>query len=269
VNGSAQGVIAQTDNPAGTALEATARATSGNTVAIKAHVKSPNGIAISAQDNSGTGMAALFTGKVEVSSGTLQVDTAISGAGFALPVTGGLNVQSGGATISGNTSVQGNLIVSGNIQGGSLTKPGGTFKIDHPLDPAGKYLYHSFVESPDMMNIYNGVTALDSKGQAWITMPDYFEALNMDFRYQLTAIGRPLPNLYIAREMHGNRFRIAGGKPNAKVSWQVTGVRHDAWANAHRVEVEVEKTGSERGTYISPELFTKSGSDKIASSDPK
>jgi hypothetical protein len=211
-------------------------------------------------------MAALFTGKVEVSSGTLQIDTAISGAGFALPVTGGINVQSGGATISGNTSIQGNLIVSGNIQGGSLTKPGGTFKIDHPLDPAGKYLYHSFVESPDMMNIYNGVVTLDGKGQAWITMPDWFEALNMDFRYQLTSIGRFAP-VYIAKEMTGNRFKISGGRANGKVSWQVTGIRHDAWANAHRVQVEEVKSPAEQGTYSSPELFVKSGSDNLATSD--
>jgi hypothetical protein len=252
-------VIAQTDNPAGTALEATARATSGSTVAIKAHVKSPNGIAISAQDNSGTGMAALFTGKVEVSSGTLQVDTAISGAGFALPVTGGLNVQNGGATVSGNVSIQGNLFVNGTV-----SKNGGTFKIDHPLDPAGKFLYHSFVESPDMMNIYNGVITLDSKGQAWITMPDWFEALNMDFRYQLTAIGRPAPNLYIAREISGNRFKISGGRANGKVSWQVTGIRHDAWADAHRVQVEEVKSPSEQGTYLSPELFGAARTSTLA-----
>jgi hypothetical protein len=260
-NGS-QGVIAQTDNTAGTALEATARATSGNTVGVKAHIKSPNGVAISAQDNGGTGMAALFTGKVEVSSGVLQIDTAISGAGFALPVTGGLNVQSGGATISGNTSIQGNLSVSG-----SVSKNGGTFKIDHPLDPAGKFLYHSFVESPDMMNIYNGVTSLDPKGEAWITMPEWFEALNMDFRYQLTAMGRPAPNLYIAREISGNRFKISGGRANGKVSWQVTGIRHDAWADAHRVQVEEVKSPAEQGTYLSPELFTDSGRDKLANSN--
>ena len=34
-----------------------------------------------------------------------------------------------------------------------MSKPGGSFKIDHPVDPACKYLYHSFVESPDMMNV--------------------------------------------------------------------------------------------------------------------
>jgi trimeric autotransporter adhesin len=73
---------------------------------------------------------------------------------------------------------------------GNLSKAGGSFKIDHPLDPANKYLYHSFVESPDMMNIYNGNVTTDANGNALVTLPDWFEALNSDFRYQLTVIGQ-------------------------------------------------------------------------------
>ena len=38
--------------------------------------------------------------------------------------------------------------------------------------------HHSFVESPDMMNVYNGMVRLDAKGEAWVNLPDYFEALN-------------------------------------------------------------------------------------------
>jgi|HubBroStandDraft_4_1064222.scaffolds.fasta_scaffold01166_12 hypothetical protein len=138
---------------------------------------------------------------------------------------------------------------------GSLSKGSGSFKIDHPLDPANKYLYHSFVESPDMMNVYNGLATLDAHGAAWITLPTYFEALNRNFRYQLTSIGRPQPSLYIAREVSGNRFRISGGKPAGKVSWQVTGIRHDAYADANRIQVEVEKPSQEQGHYLHPELF--------------
>ena len=119
----------------------------------------------------------------------------------------------------------GNLSITGNLSKGS-----GSFKIHHPLDPANKYLEHSFVESPDMMNIYNGIVVLDSTGGAAVTLPDYFEALNSDFRYQLTAVGAPGPNLYIAEEISGNHFKVAGGKPGGKVSWQVTGVRQDAYA---------------------------------------
>jgi hypothetical protein len=137
---------------------------------------------------------------------------------------------------------------------GNLSKSGGSFKIDHPLDPANKYLSHSFVESPDMKNVYDGVVTLDAQGEAVVELPEWFQALNRDFRYQLTAIGAPAPNLYVAAEVQGNRFKIAGGIPQMKVSWQVTGVRQDAWANAHRIPVEVEKSARERGHYLHPEL---------------
>ena len=115
---------------------------------------------------------------------------------------------------------------------GQLSKGGGSFKIDHPLDPARKYLYHSFVESPDMMNIYNGPSSWTGDGPADVELPDWFEALNRDYRYQLTAIGGPAPDLHIAAEVSGGQFAIAGGAAGQKVSWQVTGIRQDAWANA-------------------------------------
>jgi hypothetical protein len=132
-----------------------------------------------------------------------------------------------------------------------------SFKIDHPLDPENKYLMHSCVESDDMMNIYNGNVVLDSKGEATVEMPDWFEALNQDFRYQLTAIGAPGPNLYVAGKLSGNAFTIAGGEPGSEVSWQVTGVRHDALAVASRVSVEVDKPTNEVGKYMHPEAHGK------------
>src|SRR5208282_2695205 len=98
---------------------------------------------------------------------------------------------------------------------GTFTKPSGSFKIDHPLDPEHKFLYHSFVESPDMKNIYDGTVVLDSDGRAWIELPAWFEGLNSDFRYQLTCIGGYAP-VYIAQEVVGNRFQIAGGKAGLK-----------------------------------------------------
>ena len=135
---------------------------------------------------------------------------------------------------------------------GTLYKNAGAFRIDHPLDPANKYLNHSFVESPDMKNIYDGVATLDSAGAAVVTLPDWFEALNENFRYQLTAIGAPGPNLYIAQEIKDNQFSIAGGTPGMKVSWQVTGIRHDPYAEANRIPVEQDKTPDEQGKYIYP-----------------
>jgi hypothetical protein len=143
---------------------------------------------------------------------------------------------------SGNTHVN-----------GTLSKTAGGFKIDHPLDPEHKYLYHSFVESFDMMNMYNGNVLLDGAGEAWVELPTYFEALNRDFRYQLTAIGAPAPNLHVAEKVPGNRFKISGGVPGMEVSWQVTGIRKDVYAEAHRIAVEVDKEPENQGRYLNPE----------------
>jgi len=107
-----------------------------------------------------------------------------------------------------------------------------------------------------MKNIYDGVAELDESGEAWIDLPEYFEALNRDFRYQLTCIGDFAP-VYIAKKIAGNRFKIAGGNPGMEVSWQVTGIRQDAYANAHRIPVEELKNAGEAGYYLYPQLFGK------------
>jgi len=136
---------------------------------------------------------------------------------------------------------------------GTLSKGGGSFKIDHPLDPANKYLYHSFVESPDMMNIYNGNVTTDASGEATVQLPEWFETLNRDFRYQLTVIGQ-FAQAIVAGKVANHHFVIKTDKPNVEVSWQVTGIRQDAFANAHRIQVEVEKDPADRGHYLYPEL---------------
>jgi hypothetical protein len=151
---------------------------------------------------------------------------------------------------------------------GNLTKGSGNFKIDHPLDPENKYLSHSFVESPDMMNIYNGIITLGKNGSAEVTLPDWFEALNREFRYQLTCIGGFAP-VYVAKKVDGNRFRIAGGKPGMEVSWQLTGVRKDAYAETHRVPVEEIKPIAERGSYLHPEAFGKSAEKSVQQANEK
>ena len=137
---------------------------------------------------------------------------------------------------------------------GTVSKGGGSFKIDHPLDPANKFLYHSFVESPDMMNIYNGNITTGTNGEATVTLPDYFEALNKDFRYQLTVMGE-FAQAIIYRKIADNRFVIKTDKPNIEVSWQVTGIRHDKFAEQNRIPNEVEKKGEERGKYLYPSAY--------------
>ncbi|HOP22599.1 MAG TPA: hypothetical protein PK055_06445 [Gammaproteobacteria bacterium] len=169
-------------------------------------------------------------------------------------------VDSNGAVAIGSNFAGATLPASGlKVQGdaeivGSLSKGGGSFKIDHPLDPENKYLYHSFVESPDMMNIYNGNVITDKNGEAWVEMPEWFEALNMEFRYQLTVIGS-FDRAMIAEELTDNRFLIRTESGNVKVSWQITGVRHDAWAEKNRIPVEKDKEGFEKGRYLHAEAW--------------
>ncbi|MGV8041315.1 MAG: hypothetical protein AB2L07_15035 [Thermoanaerobaculaceae bacterium] len=163
--------------------------------------------------------------------------------------TTGVYGAKGSATYAGY--FDGNVAV-----GGTLSKTGGSFKIDHPLDPEHRYLYHSFVESPDMKNVYDGTVTLDADGEAVVDLPEYFEALNRDFRYQLTCIGAPAV-VYIAKEIADNRFRIAGGQAGLKVSWQVTGIRRDPWAERNRIQVEVEKPAEEQGLFIHPEVYDR------------
>ena len=67
---------------------------------------------------------------------------------------------------NGHVQIMGNMLIPGNATVvGTLSKGGGSFKIDHPLDPENKYLYHSFVESPDMKNVYDGTSCLMSAGK--------------------------------------------------------------------------------------------------------
>jgi hypothetical protein len=137
---------------------------------------------------------------------------------------------------------------------GTISKGAGSFKIDHPLDPTNKNLYHSFVESPDMMNIYNGNVVTDASGNATITMPDWFQALNQDFRYQLTVIGE-FAQAIVSQEIQNNQFAIKTDKPNVKVSWQVTGIRHDKFAEKNRIPVEENKRPEDIGKYLHPDAY--------------
>jgi hypothetical protein len=152
-----------------------------------------------------------------------------------------------GSGYAGNFS--GNLNVTGAIFAGTKD-----FKIDHPLDPANKYLLHASVESSEMMNIYTGNVTTDQQGDAVVSLPDWFEALNADFRYQLTVIGQ-FAQAIVAREIQNHEFTIRTNMPNVKVSWQVTGVRQDAFAKSHPLIVEEEKSAQLKGFYIHPELY--------------
>jgi len=179
-------------------------------------------------------------------------------AGTVTNTSYGIYAAANGAPVNYAGYFAGDVFVSG-----TLSKSAGSFKIDHPIDPENMYLSHSFVESPDMMNVYNGNVILDGRGEAWVELPEYFEALNRDFRYQLTPVGGAAPDLHIAERISDGRFAIAGGEPGLEVSWQVTGIRRDKFAEEHPIIVEEAKRDVERGKYLNPELYGRPGSDGV------
>jgi hypothetical protein len=166
-------------------------------------------------------------------------------------IRGGMSFN-GGLGINGGVGINGALRVSG-----SLSKGGGGFKIDHPLDPANKYLSHSFVESPEMLNVYTGTVVTDEQGEATVGLPGFFEALNRDPRFQVTPLGQ-LALATVDGGVRDGRFTIRTDKPGVTVSWQVTGVRQDPWAEAHPVVVEEPKPTAERGLFLHPEVHGQS-----------
>jgi hypothetical protein len=143
------------------------------------------------------------------------------------------------------------VVVGGNF----LAQGTKNFRIDHPLDPTNKYLNHAAIESSEVLNQYSGNLVLDGNGEGQVAFPKWFAAINEDFRYQLTAIGAPGPNLHIAKEMEGSGFTVGGGAPGMKVSWQVTARRNDAYMKAHPFVVEKDKPEQERGYYTDPALY--------------
>jgi len=107
-----------------------------------------------------------------------------------------------------------------------------------------------------METFCDGVVTTDAGGYATIELPAWFQALNKDFRYQLTVVDDADSEDWVlakvTNEIADNRYTIRTSTPGAKLCWQVTGVRRDAWAETHPLEVEQDKPEAERGLYLAP-----------------
>lgn len=177
--------------------------------------------------------------------GPVTADAAgVAGVGYIGVVGQSSAPGSGGAGLGSYD----NLIVLG-------TK---NFRIDHPTDPENKYLNHFSIESNEVLNIYRGTVACGADGTAEIVLPDYVNAVNIDFSYQLTPIGA-YAGLFIKNKMENGRFVIAGALPGMEVSWQVTGRRNDAYMQKYpgAATVEMEKADADKGRYLRPELYNQ------------
>jgi len=163
---------------------------------------------------------------------------------FRTAPTGGTITERFRINATGSTTVTGDIAISGMKQ----------FVIDHPLDPDNKYLYHSVVEGPEQFNVYTGNVKTDGNGQAVVTLPNYFEAINRDFRYQLTVLGT-FAQAIVATPIQNNQFTIRTDKPGVDVSWQVWGIRNDVYARNHPFTTERPKSGAEVGSRLHPEDY--------------
>lgn len=232
------------------------------TPGYKLHVLGGSGTAITGQSTYGYGVYAIstYTAGIYASS-----DASASAGVFGVsPYIGVQGITTNNTSEGGRQGVRGDNYGSntgwagyfyGNLgTSGTMYKGGGAFRIDHPLDPENKYLYHSFVESPDMKNIYDGLVVTDENGEAEIILPEWFEALNDNFRYQLTVIS-DFSHAMIARKISNNRFSIKTEKPQVEVSWQVTGIRKDLFAQNNRIQVEVPKEGKDKGKLLHPQYY--------------
>ena len=243
--GEGMGVYGRSDSSSGSGVYGYATAAGGTANGVEG---------ISAADQ-GTGVYGRANGTTALANGVLGE----SYYGLANGVSGIVWTTTGtGVGVFGQTHSPSGYAgyFSGNVHvNGTFTAVNKLFKIDHPLDPANKYLYHYSVESAEVLNQYSGNVVLGADGSAWVELPSWFGALNRDVRYLLTPIGAPAPGLYIAQEIRDNRFQIAGGPPGLKVSWLITAVRNDPYIQRYGAPVEVEKPEGERGTYLYPEGY--------------
>ena len=245
---SGRGVVGQATAGSGLAagVEGIASAATGQTYGVRGLSSSSGGRGVFGSASASSGQTYGVQGTTSSTSGRGVYGFAAATAGTTYGVYG-----EAASTLGYAGYFFGRAHVTGN-----LSKGGGSFKIDHPLDPEHKYLYHSFVESPDMMNVYNGNVTTDDHGYAVVELPEWFEALNRDFRYQLTVIdeadGPEFVQAKVVREVARNAFAVRTSAPRTRVSWLVTGIRRDAYAEKHRIPVEEAKPPAERGTYLHP-----------------
>jgi hypothetical protein len=236
------------------ALNGSARLWSGQDWLL---INSTGNVGIGTQDPGGAKLDVVSPGTAISGTGATIADEVL-GPGIGVTGTGSYGVVAYGtdtgmiATTSGGGLA---ALFNGNVRiSGTLMKGGGGFTIDHPLDPENQYLSHSFVESPEMLNIYRGTVTTDQDGTATVRLPDYVGALNRDFSYQLTVVGE-FARAAVASTIEDGAFTVRTDRPQTTVCWLVLGERADPWAEANRITVEEDKSAGEQNLYLHPEVL--------------
>lgn len=242
-------LILTTDGTA--ALTATANAVSAQAVTGITSAQSAIGVYGQASGVAGIGVYGVHTGQGY--AGKFQ-SNAGSGALFQGVSVGGYGQGTYG--IVGETTAAGSGVHAvGNITA-TGTKP---FRIDDPRDPENRYLMHYATESPFPQNFYNGNVTTDSRGYAWVTLPDYFSDINKNFKYLLTVVddGEDFVLVKVTKKIADRRFQIRTSRPNVEVSWRIDADRNDRYVQTYPPQDVLLKPKSERGTYQQPELYNQ------------
>lgn len=187
-----------------------------------------------------------------------STNSGINGRVNTAPAVGSLSMGIRGNDVVGASNTYAGYFIGKVHVNGTLTTTGPKpFTIDHPLDPENKILRHFAIESPDVLNMYSGNITTDANGKAIVKLPDYFESINKEFRYQLTVIGT-FAQAIVSEEIKENEFVIETSKPNVKVSWEVKATRNDGYMKFVNTMVsEEEKPSYAKGKYFMPEAYQK------------
>ena len=263
----------ETSGSSGRAVSGTSNATAGVSYGGYFECASSTGRAVygNATDTTGINYGGLFVTNSPLGvavQGTTSGSTAravygTASAGLPTDTPYGVYGVTSVVTLGSAVHAQGDLTATG-------VKP---FRIDHPQDPLNKYLFHYASESPFPQNFYNGNVTTDSKGYAWVELPDYFEDINTNIKYQLTIVDEGDSEEFVmakvVTKVKNNRFRIRTNIPNVEVSWMVFADRNDARVQFKRPTDVRDKAGRERGKYQHPEYYGAPASMGVDYVDPK
>lgn len=254
--GTTNGVYGQSFSNAGAGVFGVATATSGNTYGGFFQSNSSVGTAVhgTAIATSGLNYGGRFETSSSTGTGVFGNCIAISGAAWGVWART-LSNSSTAYGVYGDEPAggAGHAVYANGTLAATGTK---SFQIDHPLDPDNYYLNHFCAEAPEPINFYSGNVVTDGKGYATVTLPNYFEEINRDFRYQLTVIGK-FAQAIIAEEIMNNQFTIQTNEPRVKVSWRVEAIRNDRWVQKYGYKTEQEKENEFKGKYLNPELYNQ------------
>lgn len=245
------------ESPSAHALDVVASATTGSPYTAYLWNASPSGVGLFSATQGGTTVYGLNYYSSGSTTGVLGRVSSPSGRG----VNGwndntGANSTPYGVYGLASAATLGYGVFAAGDSGASGVK---SFRIDHPQDPANKYLLHYSSESPFPQNFYNGNVTTDEKGYAWVELPSYFQDINKNFKYVLTVVddedNANFVQAKVSKKIDGTRFQIRTSAAHVEVSWMVFADRNDLRIQTNRPTDERPKTGVEKGKYQNPEYY--------------